>query len=143
MNGLSYIAPLFLVILSNTAYHLLSKTTSAQLNPFAALTATYGMSFLGCIALFLLTHKDPYLAELSQLRPANFIMGLVIIGIEGGYLMMYQKGWEISRASVMTNICVAILLFLLGVLLFHEGVSPKKVAGIILCAAGIALVNLG
>ena len=76
---------------SNTLYHTISKSTSSSVNPFAALIVTYGMAFLGSTVLFLLTKKTTVWEELSNLKTANYIMGLVIIGLEGGYMLMYQK----------------------------------------------------
>lgn len=141
MTTLFYILPLLLVIVCNIFYHLISKTTPATLNPFAALTATYGVALLGSFLLFLLTKKETLTTALSTLKPGNFLLGLVIIGIEGGYLILYQKGWEVSRASVIANLCVATLLFIIGVTTFGETLSAKKVLGLALCLLGIVFIN--
>lgn len=141
MIRIAYVLPLVIVIFSNTLYHLISKKTPSQINPFAALTITYGVAFLGSMILFLLTEKNDYLTALQQLPLRNFLMGLVIIGVEGGYLLMYQKGWEVSNGSLIANICVAVLLFFLGITLFQEKVSIIKAFGIFLCIAGIVIMN--
>lgn len=142
MSTLVYLGPLFLVILCNILYHLISKTTSAALNPFAALTATYGMAFLGSIALLFLTKRAATLSTaFAGVSLRNFLLGFVIIGIEGGYLILYQKGWEVSRASVIANICVAILLFVIGIAVFHENLTSKKLLGFALCLLGIVFIN--
>lgn len=143
MSRIAYFAPLMLVILSNTLYHLLSKHASSQLHPFAALAGTYGMALLGSLALLFLTKRGEALAELARLRPENLLMGLVIIGVEGGYLLLYRQGWELSRASLVANLCIAVILLAAGVLWLHESLSPAKLAGLLCCAAGLLLVNLG
>lgn len=33
---------------------------------------------------------------------------------------MYRNGWEISRASVIANICVAMILLIIGLTVFKE-----------------------
>ena len=58
MNTVYYIAPLVLVIISNTLYHLISKNTSVSVNPFVALVVTYGTAFLGSIVLLFVTKKE-------------------------------------------------------------------------------------
>lgn len=143
MNTLFYFAPLMLVVLSNTIYHLISKTTSTAVNPFAALVATYGIAFLGSMILFLITKKATIVEEISNLKISNYIMGLVIIGLEGGYLLMYQKGWEVSKGSVIANICVAIILLLIGAISFQEKMDLTKVIGIVVCFVGVFLINMG
>lgn len=54
---------------------------------------------------------------------------------------MYRAGWEVSKASVVANIVLAILLLFIGAIVFHESVAVKKIAGIILCVLGIALIK--
>lgn len=142
MNTFGYVAPLVLVIVSNTLYHLISKNTPASANPFAGLIATYGIAFLGSIVLMFITKKATLHEEIQRLSTANFLMGLVIIGVEGGYMLMYQKGWEISKGSLIANISIAVILFFIGKAFFGESVSIQKVLGIAFCIIGIFLVNL-
>lgn len=68
MNILCYIAPLILVIFSNTMYHLVSKRTPANVNPFAALVVTYGTALVGSIILLLLTKKQAYMKKYQILK---------------------------------------------------------------------------
>ena len=143
MNNVYYIAPLVLVIISNTLYHLISKNTSVSVNPFAALVVTYGTAFLGSIVLLMITKKASIYTEMANLKAANFILGLIIIGVEGGYMLMYKNGWEISKGSIMANISIAIILLFIGSMFFSEKINLVKVIGIIVCLVGIALVNAG
>lgn len=69
-------------------------------------------------------------------------MGLVIIGVEGGYMLMYKKGWEVSKGSLIANICVAVILLLIGIAFFHEKMNFKKIIGLIVCIIGIVLINI-
>ena len=87
--------------------------------------------------------KTTVYEEIQQLSIANLLMGLVIIGVEGGYMLMYQKGWEISKGSLIANISIAVILFFIGKMFFNESVSIQKILGIIACIIGIFLVNLG
>jgi len=70
-------------------------------------------------------------------------MGLIIIGVEGGYMLMYKKGWEVSKGSLIANICIAVILVFMGVAFFHEKLNITKMIGMIICIIGIILVNIG
>ena len=137
VNGLSYVAPLFLVILSNTAYHLLSKTTSAQLNPFAALTATYGMSFLGCIALFLLTPQGPLSGRAVPAEAGQLHHGAGHHRHRGGVPDDVPEG--AGRSAGLCDdqhLCGHPAVPFGCPPVSRGGPRPTKLAGIILCAAG-------
>lgn len=70
-------------------------------------------------------------------------MGLIIIGVEGGYMLMYKKGWEVSKGSLIANICIAVILVFMGTAFFHEKLNITKMIGMIICIIGIILVNIG
>ena len=140
--NLYYILPLILVIVSNIFYHLISKSTSTTVNPFAALAVTYCTAFWGSIALLLITKKSTIYEEIINLKITNYLMGIVIIGVEGGYMLMYKKGWEVSKGSLIANICVAVILLFIGFAFFHEKMNFKKIIGLIVCIIGIVLINI-
>ncbi len=114
MNNLMYLAPIFAVILSNVCYHMISKTVSGSVNQFLALTCTYGVSFLACGLMYLFTKKQSLVQDAGDLRWSNFILGIIIIGIEGGYMLMYRSGWEVSKGSLIANLSVACILLVIG-----------------------------
>ena len=93
--------------------------------------------------MLFVTKKAGICEEMASLKAANFILGLIIIGVEGGYMLMYRNGWEISKGSIMANISIAIILLFIGSMFFHEKINMIKVIGIIVCLLGIALVNAG
>lgn len=136
------LAPLLLVVASNVTYQLLCKSTPASLNPFTGLFASYGVSCLLCFVLMLATKQEGIGEELRQIRPLNLILGMVIIGVEGGYLLMYRNGWQVSKGPLAAYICAAVVLLVIGAVFYREGLSPQKLAGMGLCLAGIFLINL-
>ena len=139
--SIQYLFPLMLVICCNLGYHLFSKSLPGNTNPFIGLSATYGIAFLGSLILFVITKSTVYSNQKVSINIYNLLLGFVIIGVEGGYMLMYRAGWEVSKASVVANIIVAILLLFIGAIVFHESVDIKKIAGIILCVLGIALIK--
>jgi uncharacterized membrane protein len=58
-----------------------------------------------------------------------------------GVALMYRAGWEISKASILANIVLTILLVIIGAFFYKELLDMKKVAGVILCVIGIILLN--
>lgn len=139
--NITYLAPLLLVIAANSFYHFISKNTSASLNPFLGLTATYGIALIFSLILFWLTKNASLSVEISKIKAANFLMGLAVLGVESGWLLMYRSGWEISKASVIANICVAVILFIVGFIIFREELSIMKLVGLLVCIIGVSLLN--
>jgi len=68
-------------------------------------------------------------------------MGFAVLGVESGWIFMYINGWEISKASIIANICVAIILFIAGIIIFKDAISIKKVIGLLVCIIGVFLLN--
>lgn len=136
-----YFLPLFLVVFANTSYHLVSKTVSSTANTFLLLAITYGVAFLNCIGLYFLTKEQSIHKDVSNLQWGSFLLGFIIIGIEGGYMWMYKNGWDISKGSLYANIGVACILFLIGYYFFHEQMNLYKLMGLLVCLLGIGLMN--
>jgi drug/metabolite transporter (DMT)-like permease len=55
---------------------------------------------------------------------------------------MLRMGWKISLVSVIGNSASALLLVIMGFVFFHEHVSSRSLAGIVLCLAGLTLITL-
>jgi len=140
-NGILYFAPLFLVIAANSCYHLISKSVSSEANPFLGLAAAYGTAFLLSIVFFLLTKRGGFAAETAHLKPVNFVQGVVLLGVESGWLWMYGAGWQVSRASIIANICTSSVLFGVGTLGLKESTSVEQALGFLICLAGVCMVN--
>ena len=101
----SHFAPLFLVIAANSIYHVTSKNTASDTNPFLGLIATYSIALILSIALFLMTKTNNISYEISKIKATNFWLGLAVLSVESGWIMMYRKGWEINKASIIA-ICL-------------------------------------
>lgn len=139
--NVNYIMPVFMVIICNVCYHLISKNISSTINTFVGLFITYGVACLISVLAFLVTSKSYFITEVTKVSLSNILLGLVVVGIEGGYILMYRGGWEISKGSLIANICGAIILLTLGALVFKEGITINKATGVVLCIMGIILIN--
>jgi hypothetical protein len=55
---------------------------------------------------------------------------------------MYRVGWNISKGSLIANVSLAILLIIIGVLLYKEHIGLYQIIGIVCCMVGLIFVNL-
>ncbi|MEE0957958.1 MAG: EamA family transporter [Ruminococcus sp.] len=138
----SYVWPIALVVLSNVVYQICAKSMPDGLNPFAALTITYLVGALASAVLFFALGKQPNpLKELSNLNWTPFVLGLVIVGLEVGFIYAYKAGWEVSTASLVQGVALAVILVFVGFLLYKEGLSWNKLVGIGICIVGLFFIN--
>ena len=138
-----YIWPIVLVILSNVMYQLCARRMPNSVDPFAALTVTYLVGAAASLLLYLLLHKgENIIEEFSQINWVPFIFGLVIVGIEVGWIFVYRAGWQVSTAPIVQSAIVAVILIILGFLLFKESMTWNKILGIAVCILGLFFINL-
>ena len=140
---LAYIWPIALVVLSNIVYQICSKSVPDGISPFAALTVTYlvGAAFSG-ILYFVLTPSPNLGREFSHLNWAPIVLGLVIVGLEVGFIYAYKAGWQVSMASIVQSSFLAVALVVLGYFAYHEALTWNKLLGIVICLVGLVFINL-
>lgn len=139
----SYIWPIALVVLSNTIYQICSKSMPANVSPFASLTVTYLVgAILSLILYFAIEPERNLIKEYTKMNWAPFALGLVIVGLEVGFIYAYKAGWQVSMASIVQSSFLAIALIIVGVLLFHEALTWNKILGIGICMIGLIFINL-
>jgi len=134
--------PIALIVLSNVFYNVCSKSTPAEINPFASLTITYviGALFSG-VMYFALNKGGNLLQEYHHVNWSTFVLGLAIVGLEAGSIYMYKAGWNISTGQLVYSSILAIILIMVGYFFYHEAISGTKIAGILICMVGLFLIN--
>ena len=139
---ISYVWPIALVVFSNTLYQICAKEVPAGMNAFASLTVTYLVGAVASGLLFLVTGNGANLfQEYGRLNWAPFVLGLVILGLEAGWIYAYKAGWPVSTASVVQSSFLAVALIIVGFLLYHETITWNKIAGVVICLIGLGLIN--
>ena len=139
---LSYIWPLGLVVLSNVVYQICAKSVPGGLNPFASLTVTYLVgAAVSLILYFTLTKSPDLLKEYGKLNWAPFVLGLVIVGLEVGFIYAYKAGWQVSTASLVQGTALAVALIFVGFLAYKEAITWNKLVGIGICLVGLFFIN--
>ena len=138
----SYIWPIGLVILSNIIYQICAKSTPRDIDPFASLTVTYTVGAIASVILYYATNKGGHLLrEYSRLNWSPFGLGIVIVGLEVGFIYAYKAGWQVSTASIVQSSFLAVALLLVGFFLYREAISASKAAGILICMIGLYFIN--
>jgi drug/metabolite transporter (DMT)-like permease len=141
---LLYYAAVGLAVLSNLFYHISQKLTPSGANAGLAITVTYlvamGVSLVMLWLFFpLKTGLGP---ALRQLNWASVALGVAIVGIEFGFLLAYRAGGDISLAQIVVSATVTLVLIPVGLAFFKEKLSWLNGLGIVLCLAGLVLINI-
>jgi drug/metabolite transporter (DMT)-like permease len=139
-----YYAAVGLAVLSNLFYHISQKLTPPGANAALTLTVTYLVSVgVSLVVLWLFFPLKTGLGPaLRQLNWASVALGLAIVGIEFGFLLAYRAGGDISLAQIVVSATVTLVLIPLGLVFFKEKLSWLNGAGIVLCLAGLVLINI-
>ena len=61
--------------------------------------------------------------------------------METGTILMFKVGWDMSIGPLISHILLCVTLVVIGVVAYHEHLSVQQVIGMILCLAGVILVN--
>ena len=138
----AYVWPIALIVLSNTVYQICAKSVPAKMNPFASLTVTYLVGAVASAALFyLLGSGGSLIKEYGKLNWAPFVLGIVIVGLEAGWLFAYKAGWQVSTGFIVQSAFLAVVLLFVGYFLYHEALTWNKLAGVVVCLVGLVLIN--
>lgn len=140
---INYIWSIGLVVLSNVLYQVCAKRVPNDLNPFASLTVTYLVGAVSSVIMYYaLNRHGNIFKEFGKLNWAPFIFGLVIVGLEVGWIYVYKAGWQVSVAPIVQSAFVAMILIFIGFAFYNEPLSWNKIAGILICIVGMVFINI-
>jgi len=142
-NTFLYILPLVLVLVSNVFYQISAKSVPAEMNPLASLTVTYLVGAVTSLVLYYLLNRGAnIIKEYAKLNWAPFVLGLVVVGLEVGFIYAYKAGWQVSTAQIVQSAVLAVILIFVGKFIYGEPLTPNKIIGIIVCLAGLLIINI-
>lgn len=134
--------PVMIVVVSNSVYHITAKSTPGEANAFGSLIVTYLVAAGLTAALFVANVGFKNVpVELRKLNWTSLLLGVAIVGLEFGNLCIYRAGWKISVGSLVSNITLACVLLFVGVLLFQEAITLRRLLGVLICGIGLVLVS--
>ena len=137
----NYVWPMILVIISNVVYQICAKSVPKEMNPFASLTVTYVVGAIASAILYFILGKNGNLVkEYSKLNWAPLVLGIVIVGLETGWIYAYKAGWQVSTGFIVQSAVLAVMLLVVGYFLYHEAFTWNKVVGVVICLIGLVVV---
>ena len=139
---IAYVWPIALVVLSNVFYQICTKSVPEGINPLASLTVTYliGAAASG-VLYYVLNRGGNLLREYSRINWAPIVLGIVIVGLEVGWIYAYKAGWQVSTGFIVQSAFLAVVLVFVGCLLYHEALTWNKLVGVGVCLVGLAIIN--
>ena len=138
----AYIWPLALVVLSNIVYQVCTKSVPNTMNPLASVTVTYLVgAVVSAVLYYTLNKGGSLIREYAQLNWAPIGLGIVIVGLEVGYIYAYKAGWPVSTAATVQSAFLAVALLFLGAMAYHETLSLSKLMGVLICMIGLYFIN--
>ena len=140
----SYVWPIALVVLSNIVYQICAKSVPEGMDPLATLTVTYLVAAAASGALYFALNKGGNLLhEYGRLNWAPVVLGIVIVGLEAGWIYAYKAGWPVSTGFIVQSAFLAVALVFVGRLLYHEALTWNKLIGVVICLIGLVFINRG
>ncbi len=139
----SYVWPIALVIFSNLLYHICAKSAPETVHPFASLTVTYLTGAIASgILYFVLAPQANLVKECGKVNWASIVLGVAIVGLEGGWLYAYKAGWQVNTGFLVQSAFVSVLLLFVGYFLYREALTWNKLVGVVICLLGLFFINL-
>lgn len=133
--------PILVAVAANVLYHVASKSIPAEQNAFMGLAVNYATALVASAILFFVTPHEKFFVEASRTNWACFLMGLSITGVEAAFVMIYRTGGELSTASLIVSILIALAMLVVGGIFWHEQITARKIFGAALCIAGVVVLS--
>lgn len=129
-------------IAATVAYHVVLKLTPAGVNPFLSLAVTYAIVTVIFVIVYAALPGDATVrAAFGALDWTTLALGVAVVFLDLGFMMLYRGGFDVSLGQLITQSAGALLLLLIGVAFFAEKLSLTNIGGILLCVAGLWLIN--
>jgi drug/metabolite transporter (DMT)-like permease len=142
-----YLISISIATLSIVVYHLAMKKLPEGSNPAGVLALIYFFAFLlSCLLMFV--WKSPETLNPLQIVKSDpkllifcVVLGVAVVGIEGGFLLAYRAGWSPVWAPLVANAFGSAVMIPISMYFLREGISAAKVIGAIFCFVGVYLVT--
>ena len=90
-----------------------------------------------------LTHPgEDILKQATQMNWAPYVLGVVIVGLEVGWVYAYKAGWQVSTGAIVQSAFLAVALIFVGALVYREPITWNKITGIVICIIGLVFINM-
>ena len=79
--------------------------------------------------------------ESRKLNWAPIVLGIVIVGLEAGWIYAYKAGWQVSTGFIVQSAFLSSALLFVGYFLYHEALTWNKIVGVVICMIGLIFIN--
>jgi drug/metabolite transporter (DMT)-like permease len=134
-------AAVALAVAGGIVYHVAAKSVPKERPPALVLVVAYATALLISGAAYATSLSEAAAPGGRMLHPGVLGLGVGAAMIEIGYVLMYRAAWPVSAASLVVNGAVAAVLVMVGVAAFGERMSAGRIAGVLLCLAGVWLLR--
>jgi drug/metabolite transporter (DMT)-like permease len=132
--------PVMIIVTGGVLYHVAQKATPHGVDPFLALFLSFGLAALTCLALSI-ARGNASAAQFRLINWTSFVLAASLVAIESGYLIGYRNGLQLNLTSFACNNMIAIVLVVLGALLYAERLTLRNATGAALCLVGLLLLR--
>ena len=139
---MSMIWPIVLIVFSNVIYQICAKEVPENMDAMASMKITYIVGAVCSAVMFFAMNKNGNLLhEYTKTNWAPFFLGVSVVGLEVGFIYAYKNGWAVSTVSLVQSAFLAVVLIVVGGVLYHEAITLNKVVGIALCLIGLYFIK--
>jgi drug/metabolite transporter (DMT)-like permease len=133
-----------LIIMGVLLYSVCQKNIPQNAHAIIAIATAYLIAFVSCVAVLIFNGeiKKGTLLFSNQKWLLLVLLGFSLIMVELGFLYAYRTGWKISTTSIIAGSFTTIALAFIGVLWYREEITLINIAGIVLSAVGVILINM-
>lgn len=132
-----------MVVASITLYHVSQKLLGRGTSPYGILATAYLVAFLVTFAAWGFSRgQGTGLAELRAFVPMAALLGIACVGIELGYLLAYQNGWQMSTMVTPVTAVSCFTCLLIGLFFFREPFSLQLLTGAAIAIAGVVVMQM-
>jgi len=129
-------------IAATVGYHVVLKLTPAAANPYLSLAVTYALGTVAfAVAYAAMPGAVSFRAAIGELNWTALALAGAVVLLDFGLFMLYRGGFDVSLGQLVTQSSASLLLLLVGVAYFAEKLSLTNIGGIVLCIAGLWLIN--
>lgn len=133
---------LALAIAATVGYHVVTKLVPAGAHPVATLLTAYLFGSFLCAGILLVTPVEAgFRSHFTLVNWTAPALAASIVLIDLAFILLYRSGFAVSLGALVTQVSAALALLGLGFLFFKDRLTMSQLAGIVLCLAGLWLVN--
>jgi len=132
--------PVLIIVTGGVLYHVAQKATPHGVDPFLALFVSFGLASLACLVLAF-TRGHASAGQFRTINWTSFVLAAALVGIESGYLIGYRNGLQLNLTSFACNNMIAVVLVVLGALIYGERLTLRNATGAALCLGGLLLLR--